>query len=71
MTSHQTFTDPGAANGRDRRSAGVEIMPLAQPVPDGSIHRARLPRARPSVPHHPPTKFVLVCRERRNRRQAL
>ena len=43
MTNHQTFTDPDAGTWlRIDRLPGVELMPLAQPVPDGSIHRARL-----------------------------
>ena len=40
---------------------GVELMPLAQPVPDGSIHRARL-RAGTTIPvhTHPADEYVLV-----------
>jgi hypothetical protein len=43
MTSHQTFIDPGAGTWlKIDFLPGVELLPLAQPVPDGSIHRARL-----------------------------
>jgi anti-sigma factor ChrR (cupin superfamily) len=43
MTSEQSFVDPG--NGTWLKIdflPGVELLPLAQPVPEGSIHRARL-----------------------------
>jgi len=50
MTNHQTFTDPGAGTWLTIDFLpGVELMPLAQPVPDGSIHRARL-RAGTTIP---------------------
>jgi quercetin dioxygenase-like cupin family protein len=62
MTSQQTFIDPGA--GKWQRIdilPGVELMPLAQPVPDGSIHRARLAAGTIIPIHtHPAGEFVLV-----------
>jgi quercetin dioxygenase-like cupin family protein len=40
---------------------GVELMPLAEPVKDGSIHRARLAHGTVSPVHtHPADEFVLV-----------
>jgi anti-sigma factor ChrR (cupin superfamily) len=62
MTRHQTFIDPdaGAWLGIDFLP-GVELMPLAQPVPDGSIHRARLAAGTTIPVHtHPADEFVLV-----------
>jgi hypothetical protein len=41
MTTRQTFTDPDAGQWlRIDFLPGVELMPLAEPVPGGSIHRA-------------------------------
>jgi quercetin dioxygenase-like cupin family protein len=40
---------------------GVEIMPLAQPVPGGSIHRARLSAGTTIPAHtHPADEYVYV-----------
>jgi quercetin dioxygenase-like cupin family protein len=40
---------------------GVELLPLAQPVPDGSIHKARLAQGTIIPVHtHPADEFVLV-----------
>jgi anti-sigma factor ChrR (cupin superfamily) len=40
---------------------GVELMPLAQPVPGGSIHRARLSMGTEIPAHtHPADEYVLV-----------
>jgi anti-sigma factor ChrR (cupin superfamily) len=40
---------------------GVELLPLAQPVPDGSIHKARLTQGTVIPIHtHPADEFVLV-----------
>ena len=40
---------------------GVELMPLAQPVPDGSIHRARLSAGTTIPVHtHPADEYVFV-----------
>jgi quercetin dioxygenase-like cupin family protein len=62
MATQQKFTKP-----QDGRWAtvdflpGVELMPLAQPVPEGSIHRARL-RAGTTIPvhTHPADEHVFV-----------
>jgi anti-sigma factor ChrR (cupin superfamily) len=62
MTGRQTFIDPGASTwlGVDFLP-GVELMPLASPVPDGSIHRARLAAGTTIPAHtHPADEFVLV-----------
>lgn len=41
--------------------AGVSFVPLAEPVPDGSIHRARLSRGTVIPPHsHPADEYVFV-----------
>jgi quercetin dioxygenase-like cupin family protein len=40
---------------------GVELLQLAQPVPDGSIHRARLAKGTVIPVHtHPADEYVLV-----------
>lgn len=40
---------------------GVELLPLAEPVPDGSIHRARLVKGACIPVHaHPADEYVLV-----------
>ena len=40
---------------------GVELMPLAEPVPNGSIHRARLAAGTTIPAHtHPADEYVLV-----------
>jgi quercetin dioxygenase-like cupin family protein len=40
---------------------GVELLPLAQPVPEGSIHRARLAEGTVIPVHtHPADEFVFV-----------
>jgi quercetin dioxygenase-like cupin family protein len=40
---------------------GVELLPLAQPVPEGSIHRARLQKGTVIPTHtHPADEYVLV-----------
>jgi hypothetical protein len=52
MSSQQAFTDP--ENGKWITIdflPGVELLPLAQPVPEGSIHRARLV-AGTTIPFH-------------------
>jgi hypothetical protein len=62
MASRQTFIDPGAGRwlGIDILP-GVELMPLAEPVPEGSIHRARLAAGTTIPVHtHPADEFVLV-----------
>lgn len=62
MTRNQTFTDPGTATWQKIDVLpGVELMPLAQPVPQGSIHRARLAAGTTIPVHtHPADEFVLV-----------
>jgi anti-sigma factor ChrR (cupin superfamily) len=62
MTSHQTFIDPGAESWlKIDFLPGVELLLLAQPVPDGCIHRARLAEGTVIPVHtHPVDEFVLV-----------
>lgn len=62
MAGHQTFNDPGTGRWlRIEGLPGVELMPLAEPVPDGSIHRARLAAGTTIPVHtHPADEFVLV-----------
>ncbi len=62
MNTDQSFTDPGTGHWLTIDSLpGVELMPLAQPVPDGSIHRARLAAGTIIPVHtHPADEFVLV-----------
>ena len=44
---------------------GVELLPLAQPVPDGSIHRAKLAKGTVIPAHtHPADEYVYVIRGR-------
>ena len=62
MTGPQTFTDPDAGQWlKIDFLPGVELMPLAEPVPGGSIHRARLAAGTVIPIHtHPADEFVLV-----------
>jgi len=62
MSTQQTFTSPEDATWvRIDFLPGVELLPLAQPVPDGSIHRARLAKGTTIPVHtHPADEFVLV-----------
>jgi hypothetical protein len=62
MSKQQTFIAPQDATPvRIDFLPGVEIVPLAQPVPDGSIHRARLAEGTVIPVHtHPADEFVLV-----------
>jgi anti-sigma factor ChrR (cupin superfamily) len=62
MIRRQTFIDPGAGIWqRIDFLPGVELLPLAAPVPDGSIHRARLAAGTTIPPHtHPADEYVLV-----------
>lgn len=62
MSKQQTFIDPDyGAWARIEFLPGVELLPLAQPVPEGSIHRARLAEGTVIPPHaHPGDEFVLV-----------
>jgi hypothetical protein len=60
--SQQTFVPPSAASWlKIDYLPGVELLPLAQPVPGGSIHKARLARGTVIPGHtHPADEFVLV-----------
>jgi quercetin dioxygenase-like cupin family protein len=62
MTDRQTFTDPGAGTWlRIDFLPGVELLPLGEPVPEGSIHRARLAAGTIIPVHtHPACEYVLV-----------
>jgi len=62
MTKVQTSIDPGDAEWQAiDLLPGVELMPLAQPVPEGSIHRAPL-AAGTIIPvrAHPADAYVAV-----------
>ncbi len=58
----QTFDDAASSNWRPFGDmAGVSFVPLAEPVPEGSIHRARLLQGTAIPPHtHPSVEYVLV-----------
>ena len=60
--SSQKFVDRTAQSWvRVDALPGVELAPLAQPVPGGSIHRARLAKGTVIPVHtHPADEFVLV-----------
>jgi anti-sigma factor ChrR (cupin superfamily) len=61
-TSQQTFHDPNLSDWQALDFLpGVLLLPLAQPVPGGSIHRAKL-RANTTIPvhTHPADEYVLV-----------
>ena len=62
MTSQQIFADPEDGTWlKIDFLPGVELLPLAQPVPEGSIHRARLAAGTIIPVHtHPADEFVLV-----------
>jgi hypothetical protein len=62
MTKKQTFIDPENATWlKIDTLPGVEISPLAEPVANGSIHRARLSAGTTIPVHtHPADEFVLV-----------
>jgi hypothetical protein len=62
MTGQQSFIDPGAVPWvKIDFLPGVELMPLAAPVPEGSIHRARLAAGTTIPVHtHPADEFVMV-----------
>jgi hypothetical protein len=62
MTNRQTFIDPSAGAWlKIEALPGVELMPLAEPVPHGSIHRARLAAGTVIPVHtHPADEFVQV-----------
>lgn len=58
----QTFQSPDAAAWtRIDFLPGVQLSPLAEPVPEGSIHRARLEKGTVIPAHaHPADEHVLV-----------
>jgi quercetin dioxygenase-like cupin family protein len=62
MTRQQSFKTPDADAWIAIDSLpGVKLMPLAEPVKDGSIHRARLAKATVIPVHtHPADEYVLV-----------
>jgi anti-sigma factor ChrR (cupin superfamily) len=62
MTGRQTFIDRDAAGWITIDSLpGVTLLPLAQPVKDGSVHRARLTRGTVIPVHtHPADEYVMV-----------
>lgn len=66
MTAHpsrpQTFIDPGSVAWQAPDFLpGVLLLPLAEPVPGGSIHRARLAAGTVIPVHtHPADEHVLV-----------
>ena len=62
MAKQQVFKAPDTGGWvRIDILPGVELMPLAEPVKDGSIHRARLTKGTVIPVHtHPADEFVLV-----------
>jgi len=58
----QTFDDDAATDWRPFDGLpGVSYVPLAEPVPEGSIHRARLTQGTIIPPHtHPVDEYVFV-----------
>jgi hypothetical protein len=62
--SRQSFVDRTAPGWRALDALpGVALLPLAQPVPEGSIHRARLTEGTVIPVHtHPADEYVYVIR---------
>jgi anti-sigma factor ChrR (cupin superfamily) len=62
MAPTQTFVDRDATDWVTIDALpGVKLLPLAQPVLDGSIHRARLARGTVIPIHtHPADEYVMV-----------
>jgi len=60
--SGQTFDDAATTNWRPFEGLpGVSFVSLAEPVPEGSIHRARLSQGTIIPPHtHPVDEYVFV-----------
>ncbi|ADM09297.1 hypothetical protein PB2503_06157 [Parvularcula bermudensis HTCC2503] len=60
--SEQSFIDPGTVDWAVLDALpGVSLLPLAEPVGGGSIHRARLAAGTTIPAHtHPADEFVLV-----------
>ena len=62
MKAEQSFIDQSSGDWISLDILpGVELLPLAQPVPDGSIHRARLQKGTVIPVHtHPADEYVYV-----------
>ena len=62
MSKQQTFTSPEDATWLSIDFLpGVQLLPLAEPIPEGSIHRARLAKGTIIPVHtHPADEFVFV-----------
>jgi quercetin dioxygenase-like cupin family protein len=62
MSTHQSFVDRQATGWITIDFLpGVALLPLAQPVPEGSIHRARLAKGTVIPVHtHPADEYVYV-----------
>jgi hypothetical protein len=62
MSTRQSFVDREATGWITLDFlAGVELLPLAQPVPEGSVHRARLAKGTVIPVHtHPADEYVYV-----------
>lgn len=60
--SKQIFIDAASSDWKPFGDmAGVSFVPLAEPVPEGSIHRARLSQGTVIPSHaHPSNEYVLV-----------
>lgn len=61
-TDRQMFDDAATTDWRAFEGLpGVDFVPLAEPVRDGSIHRARLSKGTIIPPHtHPSDEYVFV-----------
>lgn len=61
-TTRQIFVDAASSRWQDFDGLpGVSFVPLAEPVPAGSIHRARLTRGTVIPAHtHPADEYVYV-----------
>lgn len=62
MKEQQSFLDPSAGDWVSLDILpGVKLLPLAKPVPEGSIHRARLEKGTVIPIHtHPADEYVYV-----------
>lgn len=62
VSGTQTFIDSSRAQwSKIDFLPGVELLPLAEPVPNGSVHVARLAAGTVIPPHtHPADEFVYV-----------
>jgi anti-sigma factor ChrR (cupin superfamily) len=59
----QTFIKPYEQSWIDfTQFPGTQILPLAEPVPQGSLHRLKLKAGTMIPPHtHPCDEYVVVC----------